>query len=107
MIDFDALVNGPAATAFGEPLTYQPASGSAYPITGVFAEPYRRQEFDGDGAAHWVTVAPSVGLQQSQLKAPVAKNDRITRTKTGETYLVIEPQPNGIGWLNLKLKEAA
>ncbi|HDR9065482.1 TPA: head-tail joining protein [Burkholderia contaminans] len=107
MIDFDALANGPVAAAFGEALTYQPASGAAYPITGVFAEPYRRQEFDGDGSAVWVTVAPSVGFQLSQLKAPVTKNDRVTRLKTGHSYVITEPQPNGLGWLNLKLKEVS
>ncbi|MEQ0775900.1 hypothetical protein ABLT15_26700 [Paraburkholderia tropica] len=107
MIDFDAHCNSAVECAFGEAMTYQPAAGGSYGVQGVFAEPYRRQEFDGDGGVKWITAAPSVGVRVSQLRAAVAKNDRITRDGSGVTYLIVEPQPNGIGWLNLKLKESA
>lgn len=106
MVDFDSLVNGPVASVFGEQWLYQPVSGSAYGITGIFAEPYRRQEFRDDGEAHWITVAPSVGIQLSQLKSGVAANDRLTRLKTGVVYRINEPQPNGVGWINLTLMES-
>ncbi|KVZ18635.1 hypothetical protein WT88_29590 [Burkholderia stagnalis] len=108
MIDFDALVNVAVADTFGEPMTYQPAGGGApYMVSGVFAEPYRRQEFDGDGSAHWVTTAPSVGFRLSDLAATPATNDKIVRQKTGVVYRIVEPQPNGIGWINLTLKVSA
>lgn len=107
MVDFDSLVNGPVCAVFGEELIYQPATGAAYAVNGPFAEPYRRQEFDADGSAKWITTAPSVGLQLSQIKAAIAKNDKLTRVKTGVTYRISEPQPNGLGWVNLALKESA
>jgi hypothetical protein len=107
MVDFDTLCNGAVEYAFGEPMTYQGAAGGSYPVQGVFSEPYRRQEFDGDGGVKWITVAPSVGIRTAQLKAAVSKNDRVTRQSSGITYLIVEPQPNGIGWVNLKLKESA
>lgn len=107
MVDFDSLINSAVNAVFGETMTYQPETGDAYPVQGVFAEPYRRQEFDADGASSWITTAPSVGLRLADLKAPVAKNDRITRQKTGITYRLGEPHPDGIGWINFILKVSA
>jgi len=107
MVDFDLLVNGPVSATLGETMTYQPATGSAYDVQAIFAEPYRRQEFGDDGQAKWVTTAPSAGMQLSQLQAAIAKNDKLTRQKTGVTYRISEPQPNGLGWVNLTLKESA
>lgn len=106
MIDFDAKVNASIAHAFGEDLLYQPATGGEVkPVVGVFTNAYQSAFQDGEGGVGWVATAPSVGFRLADLPRPPAKDDRITRKKTGESFLVFEQQPDGMGWVHLKLKK--
>lgn len=104
MVDFDQVnvaVNG----AFGEDLIYQRAAGGpAKPIMGIFTDAYKMAFQQSDGSVGWTTTAPSVGVRLADLPAALAKDDRITRTKTGQTFLVFDKQPNGIGWVHILLK---
>lgn len=105
MVDFDQ-VNQAVNTAFGEELVYQPAGGGkAKDVPGVFTDAYKTAFQDGEGGVGWVTTAPSVGFRVADLPRPPAKDDRITRKKTGELFLVFEQQPDGMGWVHLKLKK--
>ncbi len=106
-VDFDALCNGAVVSVLGEGFSYQPASGSAFDVSGMFAEPFRQQVFAEDGSAHWVNVAPSVGLRVADLRGGPAANDKIVRKKTGTAYRIAEPQPDGVGWIKLILKVSA
>lgn len=105
MVDFDQ-VNQAVNSAFGEDLIYQPAAGGpAKSITGVFTDAYKMAFQNGEGGVGWTTTSPSVGVRLEELLAPPAKDDRITRVKTGITYLLFDQQPNGIGWVHLILKK--
>jgi len=107
MVDFDQVnlaVNG----AFGEALVYQPAAGGVpRTIDGVFTDAYKMAFQDGQGGVGWTTTSPSVGVRLADLHAPPAKDDRITRVKTGQTYLVFDQKPNGIGWTHIELKKTS
>lgn len=105
MVDFDR-VSQAINTAFGEELVYQPAGGGkAKDVPGVFTNAYQSAFQDGEGGVGWVTTAPSVGFRLADLPRPPAKDDRITRKKTGESFLVSEQQSDGMGWVHLKLKK--
>ncbi|RBL87899.1 hypothetical protein DDE05_00575 [Streptomyces cavourensis] len=106
MIDFDARVNAPISRIFGEELIYQPAGGGkAKDVPGVFTDAYKTAFQDGEGGVGWVTTAPSAGFRLADLPRPPAKDDRVTRKETGESFLVFEQQPDGMGWVHLKLKK--
>ncbi|MDX3878128.1 MAG: hypothetical protein QHC81_06495 [Achromobacter sp.] len=105
MVDFDQ-VNQAINGAFGEELVYQPAGGGKpEPVPGVFTDAYKTAFQDGQGGVGWVTTAPSAGFRLADLPRAPAKDDRITRKKTGESFLVFEQQPDGMGWVHLKLKK--
>ena len=108
MLDFDALVLGPVRDVFGEAVTLTRASdGAVVSLLGVFQEAYTVQAFGEDGRATHTTVAPNVGVRLSDMAALPARNDVITRAKTGEQYLVVDRKPDGLGWMSLVLKVKA
>lgn len=107
MIDFDALVLGPVRDTFAEPGAYLRAAGGSTTVSGVWQEPVKRQQMDGDGSVHWVWSEPSVGFRVADLAALPAKNDRWTRAVSGKTYIVVESHPDGVGWVNVILKATA
>jgi len=106
MMDFDQ-VNQAVNGAFGEGLIYQPAAGGPPKnITGVFTDAYKMAFQDGQGGVGWTTTAPSVGVRLADLPAAPAKDDSITRVRTGEVFLVFDQQPDGLGWVHLQLKKS-
>lgn len=105
MVDYDQ-VNQAVNGAFGEDLVYQlVGGGKPKPVTGIFTDAYKTAFQDGQGGVGWVTTAPSAGLRLADLPRAPAKDDRVTRKKTGEVFLVFEQQPDGLGWVHLKLKK--
>jgi|GEM_PF-1991334 hypothetical protein len=105
MVDFDQ-VNQAINGAFGEELVYQPVGGGkSESVLGVFTDAYKTAFQDGQGGVGWVTTAPSAGFRLADLPRAPAKDDRITRKKTSESFLVFEQQPDGMGWVHLKLKK--
>ncbi|AUT47009.1 hypothetical protein [Achromobacter sp. AONIH1] len=107
MIDFDARVNCSVSKAFGEEFLYEHKSGLSYPVTGVFHDGFRRQVFDSDGTPAMATSDPFVGVRMVELRERYGQNDILVRKKTGVRYRIAEPQPDGMGWINFKLKVSA
>jgi len=104
MVDFDSL-NVSINRAFGESMSYQPAAGGAsFIVQGVFVDAYKRAFENGEGGVGWTTTSPSVGVRTADFTVQPAKNDVVTRVSTGQTYLVFDKHPDGLGWLNLILK---
>ena len=107
-LDFDSLLHGPVARIFGEqgqgaqarPL-YTPPGGVAYEVDGVFDAAYVTVDLlDGTTTS---TLENTFGAALSAFQALPVQNGRITIPRLGATYLVREVQPDGHGWLLLKL----
>ena len=94
--------NSAVNAAFGEPAIYTPVSGETpYPVSGVFDEAFLELVVvDGTQVQ---TVQPTLGLQLSQLRADPVQDDQLTIVRTGESYVVREPRPDGHGWCRLML----
>ena len=105
VVDFDQI-NIAVNDAFGEDLLYQcVAGGPAKLVQGIFTDAYKMSFQKNDGSVGWTTTAPSVGVRLADLPALPAKDDHVTRAKTGARYLVFDQQSNGIGWIHLILKK--
>jgi hypothetical protein len=112
-IDWDTLLIGPCMNAFAEPVTYTPAGGAPYQITGVFDRAYLEQlpfgggggqEPLGFGSAGNITAArPVLGVQLSQFAQEPAQDDTVLIPSVGIAYTVKEVQPDGHGWALLLL----
>jgi hypothetical protein len=95
-IDWDTLVIGPLQGVFGEPVTYTPAVGSPFPITGVFDNAYKdltMSEYAPDVA----TLYPALGVRLVEFPVPPLQGDQLTITRTGKTYTVRLPRPDSHG----------
>jgi hypothetical protein len=118
VVDFDALLNGPVEDALGEAFTYLAQGATApLPFTGVWFNGY---DAPADGLPPPFQLSrPHVGLRLAQLLAPAApavavpwtdardsQGDPVTRTATGQAYVVTSGQPDGTGWANLELQLA-
>lgn len=109
MVDWDALVIGPlTGPIFGEPFTFIPASGDQpFAVGGVFMEAYQGIALAGGQDVN--TVAPMLGVQLSAFQSPLLgpkQDDKVTRQKTGVTYVIRDVQPDGVGAAKLLLNEA-
>ena len=108
-LDFDQLLHGPVAATFGEPglgatlPVYQPQSGSAYTVDGVFDDAYA--EIDPISGLMATTVENTFGARLAAFQAVPVAGDAITIPRLGKTYLVRNVQPDGHGWVQLKLGE--
>lgn len=105
MIDWNSLVTGPVMGVFGEPATFRPAVGAAFPILGTFHEAYASVDLVGGTGV--TSVSPAIGVQLSEFPAAPLRKDRVAITPTdlhgGGLYEVKEVQPNGIGGALLML----
>lgn len=101
-VDWDALVHGPVAAVFGEPVLYTPATGEPFTITGVFDEAYAEvQVIEGVPVS---SVKPVLGVRLSDFGAtPPDSGDTLTIIRTGTVYVVSNPNPDGHGWAKLTL----
>lgn len=85
----------------GEPVTYQPAAGSAVVVVGVFDAVYVLTK--GDAEAGVETLGPAVFLRLEDL--PVnPEDDEPTLLLGAVEYRVIERRPDGIGGIVLALR---
>ncbi|OTP79488.1 head-tail joining protein [Caballeronia sordidicola] len=99
-------LNGAAQAAFGEPVSYAPATGEMpYDITGIFDEAFL--ELVVVDGVQLQTEQPTLGIQYSQFtaqfKAFPVQGDQLTVMRTGETFVVREPRPDGHGGGRLML----
>jgi len=100
-VDWDALVHGPVAATFGEPVLYAPAAGGTFSISGIFDEAYTEvQVLDGVPVS---SVKPVMGVRLAQFPAPPEPDDTLTIERTGTTYVVANVNPDGHGWAKLML----
>lgn len=107
-LDFNSLLHGPVARIFGEqgqgasalPL-YTPPGGVAYEVDGVFDSAYVTVELlDGTTTN---SLENTFGAALSAFQAVPVQNGKITIPRLGATYLVRDVQPDGHGWVLLKL----
>ena len=107
MIDFDTLVVGPCMAVFGEPVLYQPLSGTPFTITGVFDEAYLEQApYDALTPGNISGTRPMLGVQVSQFPQPPLQDDVLTIVRTGVTYWVNEVRADSHGAARLLLSVA-
>lgn len=111
MIDWDALVVGPCVSVFGQPITFRPAAGGAFPITGVFDDAYLGVVMGTDGDPAIATIDPVLGVQLSQFTAlglaDPDQDDTLTVDAVGKTYMVMNVEPDGKGLVKLRLTRTA
>lgn len=100
-----AGLTAPCADAFGEPVTYSPATGGSFSVPGIFDEAYREVTLAGDGSA-LTTAMPVLGVRLADFTDPPLQGDQLTIVRTGETYVVKEVRVDGHGWAQLLLNFA-
>ncbi|MFV3377333.1 hypothetical protein ACNE9Y_24695 [Pseudomonas sp. NY11226] len=107
-LDFNSLLHGPVARIFGEqgqgakalPL-YTPPGGAAFEVDGVFDSAYVALELMDGTTSN--TLENTFGAALSAFKVPPVQNGMITIPRLGNTYYVKDVQPDGHGWVLLKL----
>lgn len=114
MIDWDALVIGPAVAIFGETVAYTPQSGETMAITGVFDEAYKpllplggsmgREPLDIGMTGDTVSAGPVLGVRLADFPVPPAQGDALV--VRGTAFVVREVQADGHGAVKLLLNEA-
>jgi hypothetical protein len=107
MVDWDALVLGPLEQAFGEPVTFIPASGDRpFGGWGIFDEAYREVDIAGGQAV--TTECPVLGIRisafQSPMQAMPQQDDRLSIR--GATYVIREVRLDSHGGAKLLLNVA-
>jgi hypothetical protein len=100
VIDFDATVQAACQGAFGEQITFLPASGARLPCTGIFDEHSTDTKFEnGDEIVQQI---PVLGLQASQFGAnPPAVNDQFLIR--GRRWRVSAATPDSLGHIHIRL----
>ena len=111
MIDFDALVLVPCMATFGEdlkPLYTRAAGGAAFAVDGIFDDAFMALVLSADGEPEIATIEPVLGVRLAQFSgvAPV-QSDKVVIPRLGITYMVTSVEPDGKGWVFLKLSRFA
>jgi hypothetical protein len=96
MIDWGANVLAPCLAVFGEPVTYTPAAGSPFQVTGVFDNAYKDVS-QSDFGTDVISVYPVLGINLADFPAPPAQGDQLTVASNGKTYAVREPRQDSHG----------
>ncbi len=108
-LDFDDLaddIHENVKCAFGETqaVTYLPLAGGSTVITGVFND--RHNVVDPDTERVIASNIITLGVKLADLPAIPVKNDKVSITKTGKTYRVVNSEEDGQGWTELFLHES-
>lgn len=103
MIDWDKVVLGPLQGVFGGPVTFRPAAGGSYAISGVFDDAYLKEALFEDGSQGVTEVSAVLGVQLSQFNATPVQNDQLFVASSGSTYVVREVRPDSHGGAKLML----
>lgn len=107
MIDWDAAILAPVMGVFGEQVIYTPRNGVPVVITdAVFDEEAAEIQIGEDGQAT-TQRKPTLGMRASWFYTPPAQSDRVLIVRTGVTYIVKNPQPDGHGHIRCDLMLAA
>lgn len=102
----DRMLGVAVRTFAASSVQYIPKSGTPYLIDAVFDKAHL--EIDQDTGAAISSSDPVLGVQLSQMQAPIRKGDRARVTSKGVTtlYDVVDVQPDGVAGARLKLHEA-
>ncbi len=104
MIDWDKAVLAPVMAVFGEQVTYMPAGGAPFMITGVFDAQYKGVDFAGGMDVQ--TDMPVLGIRLAEFPVIPRQKDQLRIERTGELFAVREVQPDGHGAAKLLLNGA-
>jgi hypothetical protein len=96
VIDWEKKVLAPCLDVFGESVTYSPATGSPFSITGVFDNAYR-DVAQGEFGTDVISVYPVLGVNLADFAANPVQGDQLTVASNGKTYVVREPRPDSHG----------
>lgn len=80
-------------SAMGGPVTFAPAAGGTYPISGIFKRSFEVVEIDGGTPT--TSTRPTVWLQRTSLPADPLQGDRVT--VDGETWTIEDAQRESAG----------
>lgn len=99
----DAKILSPLQRRFGTAITYQPATGVPFPISGIYDKAFFG--VDPTTGESVVTNQPTVGVQMSQFSghANPLQGDQLTILRTGEVWVIREVHPDGHGAARLML----
>ena len=110
-LDFDALVNGPCAAAFGVAATggglatFTMPDGTGFQLDGIFDEAWASVE---PSSRHNIvpvsTTKPRFGARAAAFAVQPYQGCRLSLA-TGRTFEVADVNPDGFGWLYLVLTE--
>jgi hypothetical protein len=100
-----AKANAAALATFSESEGFTHANGSVEgrSITGIFDEPGQRSAMFADGPGV-ISTAPKLTVSDATA-AGIDRGDALTRVKTGQTYYLVAPEPDGAGLTMLTLSE--
>lgn len=87
---------------FADVVMYYPASGSPYSIPGIFDAAY--ESVNMEATIPVASTTPMLRLQETAMILPPANGDQVVIR--GKRYSVIEPEPDGVGIMKLRLHEA-
>lgn len=116
MIDWDALLLAPCEQIFGEgddqhptPIQYAPKVGTPFPVNGVFDRAFLSLVIDptAAGGVGMNTVAPVLGVRAAWFPVPPAQGAKLTIPSVGFTYVVANAEPDGHGWVLLRLNKVS
>jgi hypothetical protein len=85
---------------FAKSITYFPASGVSYSIPGIFDSAY--ESVNVEGTIPVASTSPMLKVQESALHAAPAPGDQVVIDSI--RYDVMEPQPDGLGIMKLRLQ---
>ncbi|KAI0737022.1 hypothetical protein C8Q80DRAFT_1276714 [Daedaleopsis nitida] len=72
---------------FGESVTYRPASGGSFSITGVFDDAYLKEVMFEDASTGVTEISAVLGVQISQFAATPVQNDQLSVASVNTTAL--------------------
>lgn len=109
-IDWDAAVIGPCMTVFGGPVTYRPAAGGSFTVTGVFDDANKQLVLLDDGSTTLNEAGPVIGVRIAEFPpgAPPVQDDQLYIGQYGNvsinrTFVVRDTQPDSHGSAKLML----
>jgi hypothetical protein len=107
-VDWDASVLAPCHDiAFGEPAKFTPVGGAPMPIIGIFFDGYTRNVDLGDDVGV-TTVKPVFVVRTEQFTGALPKqSDKLQVVSVNTTYVIKDPQPDGVGELRLELQKVS
>lgn len=106
-VSWDKVVLGPLMGVFGEAVTYMPAAGGTYAISGVFDDAYSKVVMFEDASEGVTEVSAVLGIQLSQLSSPPVQNDQLYVASVASTFVVREVRPDSHGGAKLMLSKVS